>query len=67
MLIGLGHGAPMSSVSLISSFHFNGVLSNEHMGGTLKPWLLSLVVGDKGKGRSRNSRVVPVSSEKAFI
>lgn len=31
--MGLGHAAPMSSVSLISSFHFNGVLSNEHAGG----------------------------------
>lgn len=36
-------------------------------GGTLKPWLLSLVVGDKGKGRSRNSRVATVSSEKTII
>lgn len=32
----------------------------------LKPWPLS-VVGDKGKGRSGNSRVAPISSEKTII
>lgn len=31
---GIGHAASMSSVSLISSFHFNGVLGNEHAGGS---------------------------------
>lgn len=31
----------------------------------LKPWL-SLVVGHKGKGGSRNSRLAPVSNEKTI-
>lgn len=32
----------------------------------LKPWLRSLVVGHKGKGGSRNSRLAPVSNEKTI-
>lgn len=35
--------------------------------GALKPWLLTLVVRDKGKGRSRNSRIAPVSNDKTII